>query len=174
MDSTKAAFGANDLNKLAQAVFVQGTAYEVDRSVIESLMAKGLHRERSYQRVGTAQVIHPGDLTIVVAVTIRVDGDVDVGDHGERIVQFPPQTLRLEYTFTREGTGDFRLGQACQAGAASSQGGESGFPTPLGTPLTGVAPGVHPSPAALPTVIVGAAQTPPPMAGPCDMTAFPF
>lgn len=172
---TQGAFAHNDLTGLAQAVFVGGGAYQVDRSIIESLKAKGWHRERSYRRVGPAVVVHSGPYGVVVRSTINVDRDTDVSGAGQSSARFPAQTLQIDYTFGTEGEGgSLRLDEACLA-ATSTNAAPSSYPTPVVSAGNGTAGPTAPAgPTSLPARSSGAHPTAPPMAGPCNMSGFPF
>lgn len=163
---TRVAFEQNDLTALSQSVDAGGIAYPVDRSIIESLKAKGWYRERTYTRTSSTRVLFNGPYGETLGVTIRVDSDLDVSPTGQQVVRYAPQILQLEYHLVRQSNGSYRLDQACRTDTS---------PPP--------APGTVPTPAATleargatpiagsPTVIPG---PPRPPQGPCNMLEFPF
>jgi hypothetical protein len=152
LDATQQAFANADLTALQQVVLESSTPYAVDRYRITALAAQGEHRERRYVRIGHARLLN-GTASAHLQVTLRIDSDTAVGG-GHHWALFPRQTITLNLGFLRLTLDDARLDDACRATAPPPSGT---IPTPLPAETTpDVAPGV------------------PPMAGPCDMLAFPF
>jgi len=152
LDATQQAFANSDLSALQHVVLESSTPYAVDRYRITALAAQGDHRERQYVRIGHARLLN-GNASAYLEVTLRIDSDNAVGGGHARAL-FPPQTITLDLGFLRLTPDDVRLDNACRATAPAPSGT---IPTPLPPQTTpDVAPGV------------------PPMAGPCDMLAFPF